>query len=115
MFSFMLNFPIAEPEVVVPVQPPVVKPPLSGALRDYIRVLLVEDNVVNQKLAARLLEKLGCEVAIANDGRDAIEMFQEQLYDLVFMDCQMPNMDGFVATHEIRRLEKTGDRTPIIG
>jgi signal transduction histidine kinase/ActR/RegA family two-component response regulator len=76
-------------------------------------VLLVEDNLVNQKLAAKLLEKMGCEVDIANDGVDALDKFEESKYDLVFMDCQMPNMDGFEATTRIRELE-SATRTPII-
>ncbi|MCB1644242.1 MAG: response regulator, partial [Pseudomonadales bacterium] len=84
----------------------------SEVTRD-LAVLLVEDNVINQKLAARLLEKMGCRVDIANDGQIAIDMFQRAPYDVVFMDCQMPNMDGFEATTKIRELEKDR-RTPII-
>lgn len=78
-----------------------------------VSVLLVEDNLINQRLAARLLEKMGCQVDIANDGIDAVNKFSESSYDLVFMDCQMPNMDGYEATSRIRELE-TDHRTPII-
>jgi signal transduction histidine kinase/CheY-like chemotaxis protein len=80
---------------------------------DRIMVLLVEDNLINQKLAAKLLEKMGCRVDIADDGLVAVEMFAKHFYDLVFMDCQMPKMDGFEATIKIREME-TDHRTPII-
>ncbi|MFT6754349.1 MAG: signal transduction histidine kinase/ActR/RegA family two-component response regulator [Candidatus Azotimanducaceae bacterium] len=82
-------------------------------LNHQLSVLLVEDNLINQKLVARLLEKMGCFVDIANDGVDAVDMFSKAAYDLIFMDCQMPNMDGFEATTRIRRME-SGSRTPII-
>ena len=78
-----------------------------------LAILLVEDNIINQKLAARLLEKMGCSVDIANDGVDAVDMFSRGSYDLVFMDCQMPNMDGFEATTRMREME-SDTRTPII-
>jgi signal transduction histidine kinase/CheY-like chemotaxis protein len=80
---------------------------------ELVSVLLVEDNLVNQKLAARLLEKIGCQVDVANDGIDAVEKFSQRHYDMVFMDCQMPNMDGFEAASKIRELE-SDHRTPII-
>ena len=69
------------------------------------RVLVVEDNSVNQKVAVRLLERLGCRVDIAGNGAEAIEMTSRLPYGLVFMDCHMPEMDGFDATLAIRRRE----------
>jgi CheY-like chemotaxis protein len=79
------------------------------------RILVAEDNVVNQKLAVGLLRKQGCEVEIAENGREAIDKLQDQQIDVVFMDCHMPVMDGFEATAEIRRLDAAiGRHTPII-
>jgi PAS domain S-box-containing protein len=77
-------------------------------------VLLVEDNRVNQMIARLLLEKLGCRVEIAVNGREACLALQRRSYDVVFMDCQMPEMDGFQATRNIRLSENGGRRTPII-
>jgi len=78
------------------------------------RVLLVEDNLVNQKVARRLLEKLGCEVDVAENGVQALALFDERSYRAIFMDCQMPEMDGYTATGHIRKKERTGNHTPII-
>ena len=81
----------------------------------HARVLVVEDNVVNQKVAVRLLEKLGCRVDVAANGLEAVELLAELAYDLVFMDCQMPEMDGFEATRTIRQREaSSGHHVPII-
>jgi CheY-like chemotaxis protein len=78
-------------------------------------VLLAEDNVVNQKLALRLLEKRGFEVTVAGDGQAAFEEFEKGCFDVVLMDVQMPNMDGFQATAAIReREQKTGGHIPIV-
>ncbi|MFH2002193.1 MAG: response regulator, partial [Planctomycetota bacterium] len=77
------------------------------------KVLLVEDNVVNQKVAMTMLQKLGCTVDIADDGIEALQYLETQAYDLIFMDCQMPRMDGYEATGEIRKREG-GDEHNII-
>jgi len=70
------------------------------------RVLVAEDNRVNQLLARKMLERLGCEVETALDGRKAIEMVRTRDFDLVFMDCHMPDVDGYEATAEIRGAER---------
>ncbi len=86
---------------------------VSGA---GVNVLLVEDNIVNQKLAARMLEKAGCKVDVANNGKEAVKRWVDEHYQMVFMDCMMPVMDGYEATREIRRQEQESglSRTPII-
>ncbi len=77
----------------------------GGVLSRRNRVLLVEDNLVNQRLGVRLLEKLGCAVQIATNGADAIALWEKNVYDAIFMDCLMPVMDGYQATREIRLRE----------
>ena len=80
-----------------------------------LHVLLAEDNRVNQKVATLLLEKIGCRVTIANDGREAVEVARHQEFDVILMDCQMPNISGFEATQVIRsREEPARRRVPII-
>jgi signal transduction histidine kinase/DNA-binding response OmpR family regulator len=78
------------------------------------RILLAEDNPVNQKVAVRLLEKLDYHVEVVPDGRAAVSAWQSGNFDLILMDCQMPHMDGYEATCEVRRLEAGKGRTPIV-
>jgi CheY-like chemotaxis protein len=78
------------------------------------RILLVEDNRVNQEVAIGMLQSLGCAVDVAADGRAAVEACTNHSYDLIFMDCMMPLMDGYEATGQIRARETGESRTPIL-
>jgi PAS domain S-box-containing protein len=81
------------------------------------KILVVEDNLLNQKLSVKMLNKAGYNCDIANNGKEAVEAFKNKKFDIIFMDCQMPVMDGYEATFEIRKLEKESDESahvPII-
>lgn len=89
----------------------------GGVEANVPQILLVEDTLLNQKLATKFLEKLGCKVELAIHGREAVEKTQRRDYDLIFMDCHMPEMDGFEATRHIRSREVAegrGKHVPIV-
>ena len=98
------------------------KEPVPLITRYFIResrrrlcILLAEDNIINQKMVVRMLEKQGHKVVVAKDGREALDSLEKQSFDLVLMDVQMPGMDGFEATAAIREKEKeTGGHIPIV-
>jgi CheY-like chemotaxis protein len=86
----------------------------QGPLGQF-RILLAEDNLVNQRLAVGLLEKMGHQVTVAQNGREALDLLEERDFDLVLMDVQMPEMDGFAATRELRKREEGRQRhIPVI-
>jgi two-component system, sensor histidine kinase and response regulator len=86
----------------------------AGKRQTPIRVLLAEDNPVNLKVAERMLEKAGCAVTSAGNGLEAVNACSENQYDLVFMDVQMPRMNGYDATRRIRQLDNGMQHVPII-
>jgi len=86
----------------------------AGGRFEGLRVLVAEDNPVNIKLAEKLLESLGCESDFAKNGKDAVEKFKTGEYDLILMDCQMPEMDGYEATRKIRGSDSAFKDIPII-
>jgi two-component system sensor histidine kinase/response regulator len=95
---------------VAPSRPPEL--PAASPQRGHL--LVVEDNAVNQMVAQGILAQLGYSVTLADDGRAALRAIRQEPFEAVLMDCQMPVMDGYEATGEIRRMERNGRRTPII-
>jgi PAS domain S-box-containing protein len=79
-----------------------------------VRVMIAEDNIVNQKVASRMVERLGLRADVAANGLEAVAMFELLPYDLILMDCQMPEMDGYEATAKIRQLKASPRRVVII-
>jgi PAS domain S-box-containing protein len=91
------------------------EPPRTSAVPPPARrVLLAEDNLMNQRVTRAQLERLGCVVDVAGDGHEAVRAAGQRCYDLVLMDCQMPGMDGYDATREIRRQQGPGRHVPVV-
>jgi CheY-like chemotaxis protein len=88
-------------------------PDVAGAVR-ALRVLVAEDNMANQKVALKMLTKLGCRADVVANGQEAVDALRTVPYDLVFMDCNMPDVDGFTATEMIRKMEANDKHTVVI-
>ena len=93
-------------------QRPAIGSPISE--QQPIRVLLVEDNLTNQIVATKMLIKLNCTVVVATTGKEALRHFISTVFDIIFMDYQLPEMNGVDTTREIRRLERPGSHIPIV-
>jgi two-component system CheB/CheR fusion protein len=91
---------------------PAIGSPISE--QQPIRVLLVEDNLTNQIVATKMLIKLNCTVVVATTGKEALRHFISTVFDIIFMDYQLPEMNGVDTTREIRRLERPGSHIPIV-
>lgn len=114
IFRASVRLPALDPLPIAHRQPGMntASPAVDGA-----RILLAEDNPVNQKVILALLNKLTCQVDVASDGRRAVDLSASNRYDLILMDCQMPEVDGFDATRQIRERESSDPadrRTPIV-
>lgn len=109
-FYFTIQLPLADGAPSDSSNAPAIKPEISRRLR----ILLVEDNPANQKLATYVLTERGHEIDLAGDGREAIRMARLSEYDVIVIDVQMPGMDGFETTAAIRRLQVGSRRVPII-
>ena len=112
IFKVTLRLPTTDSECGVKDEAPTT--PSQPAESLGRRVLLAEDNPVNQLVARSLLARLGCEVEVASNGEQALQMLDGARFDLVLMDCMMPGLDGYETTAEIRRRERAGARLPIV-
>ena len=113
MFWFSVALPDAGEEPVEAARVSIDRPARSASTDQAPLVLLAEDNEINRLVAKVLLDKLGLRMAVACDGREAIEMAAANAYDAILMDCMMPHVDGLQATREIRAAEGAS-HVPII-
>jgi two-component system sensor histidine kinase/response regulator len=116
-FAFTVRLGLAKNKVSPGATPHMPRPDRAQANSQYsehTRILFAEDNLVNQKIMASLLKKLGYDVTIVNNGSEALDLLHQQSFDLCLMDVQMPVMDGLTATGRIRQTEDPAHRLPII-
>jgi len=109
--TFWIELPLVSAAATNGGPSPTAPPRLWGSAP---RVLVAEDSPVNQTVAVRTLERCGCQTDVAHSGREALAMLASRRYDAVLMDCQMPELDGYEATAELRRREGAGQHTPVI-
>ncbi len=110
LFFFTLDFPLREPQCETHINMPTIPPPsLSGTLR----ILLVDDDAMNRFFGRELIRSLGIRVEVADSGETALQLLQEQSFDLVFMDVSMPGMDGYETTRQLR-INKKLHRLPVL-
>jgi two-component system sensor histidine kinase/response regulator len=119
LFQFVLAKPVRLSSLLLALDPKQVPPPNARAVSDTgvevpLRILVAEDNLINQRVAVGFLSKLGHRVDLANDGGEAVSLLQRGNYDVIFMDMQMPGVDGIAATRMIRALPGPRGKTPII-
>ncbi|HEY2151871.1 MAG TPA: ATP-binding protein [Vicinamibacterales bacterium] len=113
-FHFTAGVTLGDPEAAIAASERGLPPGAVGASR-HLRILLTEDNLVNQRLAARLLEKQGHTVWVASNGREALEVLDRERFDVALLDVQTPEVDGFEATAQIRAREQmAGGHLPIV-
>ncbi len=113
-FHFEVPFGMGEQASLTDIVMDRAETPQAPVNRQRFKILLAEDNRINQRVAQRLLEKKGHTVVLAESGKQALSAWQKQSFDVILMDVQMPEMDGFEATAKIRDQEKTGNHIPII-
>jgi CheY-like chemotaxis protein len=110
VFSFVIALE-APQQQMAPVHTPA---PNVATLPSTLKILLAEDHPANREIAQYFLQKMGCKADVAENGRAAVAALDQQSYDIVLMDCLMPEMDGFEATQQIREKEKKTQVTPVV-